>query len=402
MSLLRIRGSLSDPSQGCQWALIGADQQVSFGECPLAQLTVRAERVQLLVPAAQVLMLGARLPPGARRQAGSLLAFAVEERSAAEPEANQVSWLGTEGTDDMLAVIDKAGLLRWRAELEAIGMHTLEVQPETLLLPLVPGEWSLAWDGHEGFARTGELDGAATDRGDRDLPPTWLRLRLRQAESAGARPLAIAIYTIAAEAAPDVGAWSRELATPVRLAGAWDWRDAPAGAGVSLARERRRWRLWPGLAARLRPAAAILGIALFIHLAALLAQVWSLRSEQRMLRQEMDSRFRAAFPDAVAVADPELQMRRKLAEARHLAGLGDEGDFLPMIGDVASATRHLPAASLRTISYESGRITIELSAVDPAGVRQAVDHLLQSGRAVDPLPSSSAPGTPVVLTVRVR
>lgn len=403
MSLLRIRGALGDPSLDCEWALIGDDGQFSCGEGPLAQLPTHADRIQLLVPADQVLLLRTRLPRAARRHAGSVLAFAVEERTVGEPEANLVSWLGIAGSDDLLAVIDKAGLLRWRAALEAIGLRVHELQCETLLLPREPGEWSLAWSGRDGFVRTGELDGAATDCGDHDLPPTWLRLRLQQAQTEGVLPGAIALYPTAPDAVPDVTAWARDLGIAVRVAGAWDWRAAPAGAGVPLTQEKQRWRFGSGMAARLRPAAIILAAALMIHLIALLAQWSSLRSEQRALRQQMELRFRSVFPEAIAVADPELQMRRKLADARHLAGLSDDGDFLPMIQAVAASVKHLPAGSLRTLSYESGRMTIELSAVDAQGVRQALDHLLASGLTVDPPPPlTAASRTSLVLTVRAR
>lgn len=403
MSLLRIRGALGDPSLSCQWALIGDGGQYSFGEGSLAQLPARADRLQLLVPADQVLLLRTRLPRAARRHAGSVLAFAVEERTVGEPEANLVSWLGTAGSDDVLAVIDKAGLQRWRAALEALGLRMHELQCETLLLPREPGEWSLAWNGRDGFVRTGEFDGAATDCGDRDLPPTWLRLRLQQAQTEGVLPGAIALYPTTPDALPDVTAWARELGIAVRVAEAWDWRAAPAGAGVPLTQEKPGWRLWSGMAVRLRPAAIILAAALMIHLIALLAQWSSLHSEQRTLRQQMESRFRSVFPEAVAVADPELQMRRKLADARHVAGLSDEGDFLPMLQAVAASVKPLPAGSLRTLSYESGRMTIELSAVDAAGVRKARDRLLASGLTVDPLPSADSESrAALVLTVRAR
>ena len=64
-------------------------------------------------------------------------------------------------------MLDKQGLARWRDALEALGVRTYEVHAEILLLPRASGEWSLAWDGAEGFVRTGEFEGAATDSGDR-------------------------------------------------------------------------------------------------------------------------------------------------------------------------------------------------------------------------------------------
>lgn len=382
MSLLRIYAPLGETPLRCEWALVDG-RQMARGEGALAELPRTADRVQLVVPAAQVLITRARLPQGARRRAGSVLAFAVEEASAAEPEANQVSWLGAVGDADALAVVDKRGLERWRDALEAVGLRAYEVHSEILLLPRVGLEWSLAWDGAEGFVRAGEFEGAATDGGDRTSPPLALRMMLEEAQARGARPEAIAIYVLSPGAEPDAAAWERALGIPLRLQGAWDWRTAPEDAGISLAQERRRWRLAPGMLASLRPAALIAGAALAFHGAALIIDWARLGSEQRTVRAQMEARFRSVFPDAVAIADPALQMRRQLALARQRAGLPDDGDFSPMIEQVAAGLQGLPAGSLRTVSYESGRMTLEFVTAEPAALRRAQARLIQAGLVAD-------------------
>ena len=401
MSLLRIRGSLVDAPLRCQWALVNEDREPVAGEGPLTELPRYAERVQLVIPATQVLTTRARLPHAARRHAGSVLAYAVEDETAGEPDAGQVSWLGSAGDMDVLAVMDKAGLKRWLDALDAAGVRAPEVHCETLLLPWAAGEWSLAWDGREGFVRTGKLEGAATDCGDRTSPPLALRLMLDQAQTRGERPASIALYITAPDTVPDLEAWQRELGVALRLAGPGDWRSASPQAGVSLAQQRRHWRLPPGFLARLRPAAWIVGVALAIHAAALVTDWTQLARAQQTLRQHMVARFRATFPDAVAVVDPELQMRRMLATARHAAGQPDRRDFLPMIGQVAAAVKVLPGGTVRVVSYQGGRMTLELSAVDAASVHRIVARLLESGLGVDTAPSATRAGSAtVVLTVR--
>jgi general secretion pathway protein L len=369
MSLLRIYAPLGDGPSRCEWALIDGLQSVR-GEGTLAELPRGAHRIQLVIPAAQVLITRAKLPPGARRRDARLLAFAVEEATAAEPEANQVSRLGA----DAVAVLDRKGLERWRDALEAAGLRAYEVHSEILLLPRASGEWSLAWNGAEGFVRSGEFEGAATDAGDPATPPLSLRLMLEQA-----RPDAIAVYGTS----PDLAAWQRELGIPMRAGGAWDWRAAPEQAGISLAQERRRWRVTPAAAASLRRAGWIAGAALALHGAALLADWMILGGEQRAVRAQMEARFRSAFPDAVAVADPALQMRRQLALARHRAALPDGGDFAPMIAKVALGLKELPPGALRTVSYESGRMTLELAATEDAELRRIAARLARTGLIVD-------------------
>jgi len=408
MSLLRVHCTLREPPQRCQWALLGDAREPVVGEGDLAQLPQRAERVELVLPAAEVLITRARLPKSAKRRAGSILAFAVEDDTLGDPEANQVSWLGFAKDADVLAVADLAGLKRWQDALEASGIRGYEVHCETLMLPWTAGEWSLAWDGREGFVRTGEFEGTATDCGDTTSPPLSLRLMLEDAKSRGEAPASIAVYVVEPQAgsaiapypvAPDIEAWQRALGVALRVAGAWDWRRAPAEAGVSLAQERKRWQMPAGTLARLRPAAWIAGIAVALHTLALLGDWTRLASEQRRLRTQMETRFRTTFPDAVAVADPALQMRRKLAETRHTVGQADAGDFLPMLGSIAAALKDLPTGSVRIASYESGRMTIELSAIQDPAVRRILGLLLQAGMHAEAAPTRAGSGT-VMITVR--
>ena len=94
-------------------------------------------------------------------------------------------------------------------------------------------------------------------------------------------------------------------------------------------------------------------------------------------------------------------MRRKLAEARHAAGLADSGDFLPLLEQVAAGTKDLPAGSVRVASYESGRMTLELGAIDEAALRRVTARLREAGLSVDAGAAAARPaGGGAVITVR--
>jgi len=399
MSLLRVRAWSDSVPLHCQWALLEEGGQVQTGEGPLAALPRRARRIQLVIPAAQVLIAQAKVPPAARRGNGSVLAFAVEEQISSEPGANQVSWLGSISGGDALAVVDKLALARWRDALQGAGIGDCEVHCETLLIPLRSGEWSLAWNGHEGFVRSGDLEGAATDGGSRDAPPLCLELLLDNARTCNQVPRAIAIYTTGPALVPDLDAWSSRLGVTVRAAGPWDWRSALPGAGVNLNRQGRGWQGFSAKSARLRPAAWVLGAALAIHGVALLVDWARLAQERRTLSQRMEAKFRATFPEAASVVDPALQMRRKLVEARHAAGLSDSGDLLPMIEQVAIEAKALPAGTLRIMSYERGRMTLELFRLDPPAVRAMADRLRRSGLKVE-YSGAARPDAAAVLVLR--
>ncbi len=400
MSLLRIRCSVSDATTHCRWVLIHDARAPVRGEGPLADVPRKADRVQLVLPAGDVLITRAKLPSAARSRAGPVLAYAVEDQTLGEPEDNQVSWVGTAADSDVLAVMNKRGMQRRLEALDGVGIGAYEVHCETLLLPWVDGEWSVAWDGHEGCVRTGALEGAALDYGDQCSPPLTLQLMLEKAAANDALPDAIAIYATEVNAAPDTATWERALGVKLRNAGPWGWDRAPPDAGVSLIRRRRRWRMMPGTGARLRPAAWVALAALAIHALALSADWMRLSNEERALRAQMELSFREAFPEAIAVVDPALQMRRKLAEARHAAGRPDSGDFVPLLARAAGALKALPAASLRIVSYENGRLSLEFPAADEAAVRRTAAQLAQTGMSVDIPENARRPGARVVLMLR--
>ncbi|MDE2366545.1 MAG: general secretion pathway protein GspL, partial [Betaproteobacteria bacterium] len=294
----------------CRWVLDREGGEPVTGEGAVTDLPQHANHAHLILPAAQVLFTRLRLPGGSGlRRNGPMLAFAVEEETLGEPDANQVTWIGSHGEEDAVAVVDKNTLQRWLDALATAGIRVDGVYCETLLLPWTAGEWSLAWDGREGFVRTGEFQGMATDCGGKDSPPLSLRLLVEEAEAREARPAAISLYTMmpmnppAEEILPmpDIEVWQRELGVPIHSRGAWDWHTTAPGSSVDLLRGHKRRQNFSGLLMRLRPAALITAAVLAVHAMALTVDWALLAGEQRALRQQMESRFRTIFPAAVAV-----------------------------------------------------------------------------------------------------
>jgi general secretion pathway protein L len=402
VSRLRIRASLAAlPPLQCQWALLDHGAMTLQGEGPLSEVSRSATHVQLVIPAGEVVFTRVQLPRTSQRHTPAMLAYAVEELTLSDPDSNLVMRLGAHGDEDVLAIVARHGLQRWLDAVRAIGLSRCEVHCESLLLPRAADEWSLAWDGAEGYVRHGELEGAATDRGDSVAPPLSLKLLLEQAQARDELPRALAVYTTAPHAMPDLQAWQSALRVPVRNAGPWNPLLADEAAGVSLMAAGRGWGLSEALLARLKPAAVIAAVALALHLFALAADWTWLASERRTLRNNMDVKFRAAFPEAVAVVDPVLQMRRQLAQVRRATAVPDSGDFLPMLETVGGALRQLPPGSLRTVSFESGRMTLELSAIEQAAAGRVAAALRNAGMSIETAPGPQrGAANVVVMTVR--
>lgn len=390
MSLLRIFCPLSAVPASCEWVLFDDSAGVHPGGGALAQLPQGAAQVELVLAASQVLIARARLPATRGRRSAALLAYAAEEMLASDPDANQVSMLGQVDGDEVLAVMSRQRLQSWRAALDAVGIHVDAVYCETLMLPVQSGEWSLAWNGREGYVRTGEFEGGATDCGDRQTPPLALQLLLEDARTHDALPVSIALHPANAAAQPDLGTWQRSLGVDIRLAPPHDWRAAPAMTGPRIDHGgQHRWRPPAAALTRWRSVALVLLAALALHSVALLVDRVRLGAEQRQLRAQLEARFRALFPAAVAVADPVLQTRRQLARVRHAANQPDAGDFPVMLGKVAVALSGVQEAKLHALSYEDGRMTLEFAGM-PA--RQIETRLDQAGFDVEAAPAARRSG----------
>jgi general secretion pathway protein L len=339
-----------------------------------------------------------------------MLSFAVEEETVSDPDDNQVGWIGSAADEDVLAVIDKKRLKLCLDALDAAAIGVDEVYCETLLLPRTEGQWSVVWNGLESVVRTGQFEGAATDCGDATTPPLYLQLMLEAEKSRGARaPASIALYTMPgrgnsaddameASAMPDLDAWRRTLGVPVRLAGPWDWRMAPSTSNTNLLQERKRWQLFSRILPRLRAAAWIGVVAVTIHSIALITDWVLLSNEQRGLRQQMEARFRGIFPAAVAVVDPALQMRRKLVEARHAAGMSDTADFLPMLQIAWLGLNEFGRGTLQAMSYDNGRMTLEL-VIDEALARRVATRMQESGLSATVVTASAETKNGTVILV---
>lgn len=401
MSTLRIFCPLSARPVSCHWVWFDDVDGVRSGDGALAQLPQGASRVELVLAASQLLLARARLPAARGRRSAALLAYAAEEKLASDPEANQVSRLGQIDGEEALAVVSRARLLVWRSALDAVGIHIDVVYGETLMLPLQRGEWSLAWNGQEGFVRRGELAGGATDCGDQHTPPLALELLVEDARAHDVLPTMIALYVETPAALPDLAAWQQLLGVKLRLAPEPNWRTLPATAGIRIEQEREHWRPAPATVARWRQVGWILAAALVLHSAALLADRLRLGSEQQQLHQQMEARFRSLFPDAVAVADPVLQTRRQLAQLRHATNQPDAGDFPVMLDKLAAALADMPTAQAHALSYEDGRMTLELSAPGEALAQRVETRLRQAGFAVD-VPKAASGATPGSVTLTLR
>jgi general secretion pathway protein L len=177
----------------------------------------------------------------------------------------------------------------------------------------------------------------------------------------------------------DLEAWSRELGVPCEAGARWDGAGAQEAPPIELLQgEFEPPSRTRALLPRLRPALILLGAALALHALATTVHWAALRLEKSRLQAEMRERFRAAFPQAQAIVDPPLQMRRQLDALHRAAGTARPDDFLVLLGRAAPSVN----ARVSAISYEKSRLVLDLE-MDARPEAEALLRRLQAnGSAV--------------------
>ena len=361
-----------DSSVPVNWALARPDGTLAReGESPIADLP-SAKQTTLVVAASRVLLTAARLPRRGARRVRHALAYAIEDQLTSDPESVHAVAAGAPRDDHQsIAVIEREWLQALLASFASAGVSPDSVTVETCLAPIVDGSWTLVLHGNGGFLRTGEAAGMGLDSSFDGTVPRVLQLALEAARVRGAAPQKIVVH---ADGALDLAAWEHELGARCAMVGPWrGWllvrRPSVEFLHGDFARNRG------GLGAywaRLRPAAILASAALAIEVAGTFCHWGALRYEKAQLEARMRDQFKAAFPDAQAIVDPALQMRRNLQATRAAAGVPQEGDFLPLL---ARAVHASPRAGwkIKAIAYDAGRLTLDVILAD----REQADSILK-------------------------
>lgn len=361
MSELRIyfSGQWRDSNSPCAWALCDdKGALLQNGVAPLA-LMPKGHECVAIVAADRVLSVAATLPPGGRRRWQQVLPFVAEEYTLADPEENHVV-PGPALADGrhMLAVVDKAWLKRLVDAAHSARLSLRNMVAETFLPALASDSWAVVWDGSSGFVKTGDASGTALDMGDAGTLPLALRLSL---DAAPQIPKKIEIRFT-----HDISDEQRVLpqwpGLQLVAGGDWDWRRVliPADAlnllwGDFAPRAKiQAW--WP----KLRPAVFLLLAVFVVEMAGTNLEWALLLNEKNQQTNAMQRTFRATFGDAVALVNAPLQMQRNLAELRHVAGVPDTGDFLPLLGLASRSLASLPVGSVVAMHYEAARLDIDI------------------------------------------
>ena len=322
-----------------------------------------ADEIILVLPVSRVGLVPAQLPAGPAGRLTKLAPFAVEDAVVTAPEELHVVVLDeTHDGARLVAVLDRAWLASALSELESCGVSADRAIVESTLIGDHQGAWTVVWSGNGGFVSFGGVEAITIDTPLDGQTPFALKLAVDESRARDRSPRQVRVLLADGAVPPDVARWRESLGVPVDVAGQWmpeefDARTAACPDLLSRARASR----WTGAErpARLRPAAILLGVIVAVHGLFTVGDWARLAYEAHELRRDMETQFRKAFPEAKAVVDPALQMRRNVADLRRAAGAADAADFVPMLVKLSPVLTTF-SGSPQSLKFERGEMVLQL------------------------------------------
>jgi general secretion pathway protein L len=300
-----------------------------------------------------------KLPKVSPATIRELLPFAVEDRLLADPShIHAVAGAKDARGETIVAVIDRQWLQAMLDAAARAGLRPTRAWPESALLAGGHDDWNLVWSASRGMLVDDDGVSATFDHDGTAAIPLALRLALDEASARGERATGVRVHTEGGAKLPDLVRWTSESGVHFAPGTQWETlaRGEPASNAVNLLQgefsPRRQGRT------RLPRAAVWLALAIAVlQMTFVAVDAGRLRHERTQLEARREAIFRDAFPEARAVVDPDLQMKRNLDELRHGHGIAIEDEFL---GKLSRAAQE-PGGLARSVEYANGKLVVQRS-----------------------------------------
>ena len=348
------------PDAGSPWAWSLADARghaLREGATPLADVP-RAEAVEAILPVSRVLFARLPLPRVNAATIRELLPYAVEDRLLADPaQVHAVPGATNARGETLVAVVDRVWLRAALAALSRAGLSPARAFCESALLPAEPGTWHAVLGEARSFLVEDDGCAAPFDRPAGAEPPLAVRIAADEAGERGARPARLRVLAEPGLALPDARLWGERVGVSVAVETTRSLLSgAPAAGAIDLlAGDFARRSAALGSLRVPRLAWGLAAALLALQFAFTVADWWRLDRERRALAAEQEALFRAAFPEAKAVVDPALQMRRNLADLQRSRGRASDSDFLAL----ASAAARQDSSPARRLTYAARKLDVD-------------------------------------------
>ena len=350
------------------------------GALEAAAAAASGRRTALIVASGDVLLTDVDLPAKSAVKPQQLVAYALEEQLAGDIETLHFSVGPRDPVSGRtaVAVVARALLSQWLAEITAHGIALSAVCAAASLLPDNPGHTVIVLDADTlSLRRAGRMPmalpaddiGAALEASlgeemvGEDLifyvtPREWQQ-RSAEVEALRNRCASLKIQLLNAGSLPLL-APQLVTGTGINLLSA---EFAPQTTGND---GWRRWRL-----------AAILAVALFaVHVGGLSLQLLQQNRSERALDEEITAIGSRALPGDHGAGPVRARIERRL-----LAAQGDAGGagFMPALSALSQALGNARGTTLQALSYRDGGLDLKLKASDAESLERVDQALRSSG-----------------------
>jgi general secretion pathway protein L len=316
-----------------------------------------AEDIIVWTPAAETLLLRARLPTRSSAKIVQALPYALEEQLIEPPESLHFAFAHEADGALAVAVTRRERMESWLAALAAAGLAPTRLAPVTLSLPLADRAWTLSFVDGEIVLRSGAragLGGPAEPR-----PPAWLHAALAEARSESGAPERILLVDAPADL--DSAAWREGLGLPLEAMRPGEAAVPEAPLDLLQQHYAPRARM-AALKRAYVPAAALLAAWLLATLAFDAIEWARLSRAAGAAEEEMRTLLMKSFPETRAILDPAEQMRRGLEDLSTRSGIAAPGDMLSLLAGAAPAIERESRLRVQGVEYADRALTIRLVA----------------------------------------
>jgi general secretion pathway protein L len=340
-----------------RWRRVAAGGAVRQGAQRGLEGLAPAETTIVWTPAAETLLLRARLPTRSTAKIVQALPFALEEQLIEPPEKLHFAFAREADGTLAVAVTRRERMDSWLAALAAAGLVPTHLAPVTLSLPLADRAWTLAFVDGDIVLRSGAragLGGPAEPR-----PPAWLHAALAEARTEAGAPERILLVDAPAEL--DRAAWSEALGLPVEAMQAGE-AAVPADPLDLLQNHYAPRGPMAALGRVYVPAAALLAAWLIATLAFDAVEWARVSSKARAADEEMRALLVKSFPETRAILDPAEQMRRGLEDLGVRSGVPAPGDLLFLLARAAPVIERESRVRVQGIEYGERSLVVRVAA----------------------------------------
>src|SRR5882672_1001835 len=317
-----------------------------------------ADEVVVWTPAAETLLLRARLPTRSAAKIAQALPFALEDQLVDAPEKLHFAFTQEAGGALAVAVTRRDRIEGWLSALSAAGLTPSRLVPVTLSLPLADRAWTLAFRDGEMVLRCGLHAGYGGPR--EAQPPGWLHTVLAEARAESTAPERILLADAPGDI--DAEAWREALGLPVETLAAPAAPVPPAPLDLLQQRYTQRGRGTAALQRAYLPAAALVAAALVLTLL-LDAVEWGRTAWRvRAADEEMRALLVKSFPDTRVIVDPAEQMRRGLEVLGARGGPAVPGEMLYLLARASPAFEREARLRVQAIEYADKALSVRIAA----------------------------------------